>query len=36
MYPLRYVLFSSNQKDIYDPENKAKKAKPGKPGILIE
>ena len=29
-------IFPSNEKNIHDPENKAKKAKPGKPGIYIE
>ncbi|MEK6844555.1 MAG: leucine--tRNA ligase, partial [Nanoarchaeota archaeon] len=29
-------IFLSNDKNIHDPENKAKKAKPGKPGIYIE
>ncbi len=29
-------IFSVNDKKKYDPENKSKKAKPGKPGIYIE
>ena len=29
-------VYKVNDKDKYDPENKAKKAKPGKPGIFIE
>jgi len=29
-------VFSLSDKDKYDPENKAKKAKPGKPGIYME
>jgi len=29
-------IFTVNNKDKYDPENKSKKAKPGKPGIYIE
>ena len=29
-------LFALNDKDIYDPQNKSKKAKPGKPAIYIE
>jgi len=29
-------IFKVNDKDKYDPENKSKKAKPGKPGIYIE
>ena len=29
-------VFSNNEKNIHDPENKAKKAKPGKPGIYLE
>lgn len=29
-------IFGTNDKNKYDPENKSKKAKPGKPGIYIE
>ena len=29
-------IFSNNDKNIHDPESKAKKAKPDKPGIYIE
>ncbi len=29
-------VFAVNDKDKYDPEGKAKKAKPGKPGIFVE
>ena len=29
-------VFAVNDKDKYDPENKAGKAKPGKPGIFVE
>ncbi len=29
-------IFAVNDKDKYDPEEKAKKAKPGKPGIYLE
>lgn len=29
-------IFAINDKNKYDPENKSKKAKPGKPGIYIE
>jgi hypothetical protein len=29
-------VFAVNDKDKHDPENKSKKAKPGKPGIYIE
>lgn len=29
-------LFSVNDKNIYDPQNKAKKAKPGKPAVYVE
>jgi hypothetical protein len=29
-------LFAVNDKNKYDPENKAPKAKPGKPGIFVE
>ncbi|MFH1608263.1 MAG: class I tRNA ligase family protein, partial [archaeon] len=29
-------LFAVNDKNKYDPENKSKKAKPGKPGIYLE
>ena len=30
------IPYAVNDKDIYDPKNKKKKAKPGKPGIYIE
>ena len=29
-------VFAVNDKKKYDPENKSKKAKPGKPGIYLE
>ena len=29
-------VFASHDKNKHDPENKAKKAKPGKPGIFVE
>jgi hypothetical protein len=29
-------IFAVNDKNKYDPENKSKKAKPGKPGIYLE
>ncbi|MBI5871969.1 hypothetical protein HZB88_02690 [archaeon] len=29
-------IFAVNDKNKYDPENKASKAKPGKPGIYLE
>ena len=29
-------IFTVNDNNKYDPENKSKKAKPGKPGIYIE
>ena len=29
-------IFAVNDKKKYDPENKSKKAKPGKPGIYLE
>ncbi len=33
---LNVKVYKVNDKNIYDPESKAKKAKPGKPGIYIE
>ena len=33
---LEIEVFSVNDKKKYDPENKAKKAKPGRPGIYLE
>ena len=30
------ILYKVNDKDKYDPENKSKKAKPGKPAIYLE
>ena len=33
---LNVKIFSVNDKNKYDPENKFKKAKPGKPGIYLE
>jgi leucyl-tRNA synthetase len=30
------VVFAVNDKDKYDPEEKSKKAKPGKPGVFVE
>ena len=33
---IKIKVFASNDKKTYDPENKAKKAKPNKPGIYIE
>ena len=30
------VIFSTDDKKIYDPENKSKKAKPGRPSIYVE
>src|SRR3989338_7662831 len=30
------IIYAVNDKDIYDPQGKAKKAKPGKPAIFIE
>ena len=30
------AIYKVNDKDKYDPENKSKKAKPGKPAIYIE
>jgi len=30
------VSCAVNDKDKYDPENKSKKAKPGRPGIYLE
>jgi len=29
-------IFAVNDKDKYDPENKSKKAKPGRPAIYVE
>jgi len=29
-------VYAVNDKKKYDPENKSKKAKPGKPGIYLE
>jgi len=31
-----FELYATNDPNKYDPENKAKKAKPGKPGIFVE
>ena len=31
-----FELYTTNDPNKYDPENKAKKAKPGKPGIFVE
>src|SRR3989339_375901 len=33
---LEIEIFSVNDKDKYDPDNKSKKVKPGKPGIYLE
>lgn len=33
---LKVQIFAVNEKDKYDPENKSKKVKPGKPGIYLE
>ena len=33
---LDVVIFAVNDKKKYDPENKSKKTKPGKPGIYLE
>ena len=33
---LEINLFSVNDKDKYDPENKSNKVKPGRPGIYLE
>ncbi len=33
---LSLTLYTVNDKDKYDPENKSKNSKPGKPGIYIE
>lgn len=33
---LKMEIYAVNDKDKYDPENKSKKAKPGKPGIYLE
>ncbi len=33
---MKIEIFSVNDKDKYDPENKSKKVKPGKPGIYLE
>jgi len=33
---LEINFFSVNEKDKYDPENKSKKVKPGRPGIYLE
>jgi leucyl-tRNA synthetase len=33
---LKIVLYSVNDKDKYDPQEKAKRAKPGKPAIYLE
>jgi len=30
------AIYKVNDKDKYDPENKSKKSKPGKPAIFIE
>ncbi len=30
------IIFTTNNRDLHDPQNKAKKAKPGKPAIYIE
>ena len=30
------VVYKVNDKDKFDPENKSKKAKPGKPAIYLE
>jgi leucyl-tRNA synthetase len=35
-FSLSVKVFASNDINIFDPENKAKKAKPNKPGIYIE
>ncbi|MBW6442167.1 alpha/beta fold hydrolase [Patescibacteria group bacterium] len=35
-FDLKIKIFSVNEKEIYDPENKSKKVKPGKPGIYLE
>ncbi len=31
-----FAVYAVNDSKKYDPENKAKKAKPGKPGIFVE
>ena len=33
---LKFTFYAVNDKNIYDPQGKAKKAKPGKPAIFIE
>ncbi len=33
---LKLEIFAVNDKNKYDPDNKAKKAKPGRPGIYVE
>ena len=33
---LKVNIFSVSDKEKYDPENKSKKAKPGKPAIYLE
>ena len=33
---LEFSIYAVNEKDIYDPQGKAKKAKPGKAAIFIE
>jgi len=33
---LEVKIFAVNEKDKYDPENKSKKVKPGRPGIYLE
>jgi leucyl-tRNA synthetase len=35
-FNLEFHIYALNDKDKYDPENKFKKAKPGKPAIFIE
>jgi hypothetical protein len=30
------IVFAVNDKNKYDPENKSKKAKPGRPAVLVE
>jgi leucyl-tRNA synthetase len=34
--PIEIEIFATNNKDKHDPENKSKKAKPGKPAIYLE
>lgn len=35
-FDVKIKIFAVNDKDKYDPENRAKRAKPGKPGIYLE